>query len=230
MAVSSSVTNVGGMLIVTQVIPQDADDASTLSLQASELAPPAQSQAPPPASPAKKDAGNAVYRQREFPSLGVVQVVIGSLCVLFSLTAISRFLLVHVAFCGGVWFVVSGWLAMAARKRTSVKLMWACLCTNAVSVLLSLGGAAYLSWLLATRWPSHTVCGELLPGEEDAWNRCLSSLHLLNGLLQGLRGLFLTLLLLQAAVCVTLCIFTANAVRTRYRYAPLSLKRDPAST
>ncbi|XP_077383773.1 uncharacterized protein LOC144022660 [Festucalex cinctus] len=231
MAASSTVTNVGGMLIVTQVIPQDAaGDIGAVPQQAAELAPPAQPQAPPPASPsAKKDAGNAACQEGEFPGLGVVQVVIGSLCVLFSLTAISRFLLVHVVFCGGAWFVVSGWLAMASRKRTSVKMMWACLWANAASILLSLGGAAYLIWLLATRWPSRNVCGEQLPGEDDAWSRCLSSLYYLNGVVQGLRGLFLALLLVQAGVCAALCVLSARAVRTRYRYAPISLKRDPTS-
>ncbi|XP_061699668.1 uncharacterized protein LOC133513178 isoform X2 [Syngnathoides biaculeatus] len=58
--------------------------------------------------------------------------------------------------------------------------MWACLLSNAVSVLVSLGGAAYLSWLLATGRPAESVCGDWSAGEGKAWSVCVAKLWLLN--------------------------------------------------
>ncbi|XP_061552261.1 uncharacterized protein LOC133412706 isoform X3 [Phycodurus eques] len=220
MAASSSVTSVGGVLIVTQVIPRDG---SAVPPQADTPAPPADARAAPPASPAKENAKSAAHRRGLIPGLGVVQMVIGLLCVLFGLTGISRFLIEHVAFCGGICFLASGWLAVAARRRTSATLVWACLWSNAVSVLLSLGGAAYLSWLLATGRPAESVCGDRLAGDGKAWSVCVENLWLLDRALSGLRGLFLVVLLLQAAVCAALCVFTAGAIRTRQRYAPITV-------
>ncbi|XP_019719252.1 uncharacterized protein LOC109512160 [Hippocampus comes] len=221
MATSSSVTSVGGMLIVTQVIPQDVGDTKSIPLHSAAAAPTTDEQTTSPALPAKKDGGFADYQRGEIPGLGVVQLVIGSLCVLFSLTAISRFLLVHVAFCLCVWFLVSGWLSLAAHRKTSIRLMWACLWSNVISVLLSLGGIAYLSWLLATSWSSEDVCGEQLFDDSSAWNHCVSNLRLLNSVLQGLRGLVLVLLFLEAGVSLLLCVCITKAIRTRFHYAPI---------
>ncbi|XP_037130910.1 uncharacterized protein LOC119136467 [Syngnathus acus] len=216
MAASSSVTSVGGILIITRVVRQDGGNA--LQRDAAP-APPAH------AGPAEKDPGDADHQRRELQGLGVVQVAVGLLCVLFSLTAISHFLVAHVVFCGGVWFVACGWVTMGARRRTSATLMRVCLWSNAVAILLSLGGVAYLSWLLATRWPSTDVCGLRPDNQYEAWSRCVASLRLLNILVQGLRGLFLLLLLLQAAVCAAICVLTAKAIKTGSRYAPITSKQ-----
>lgn len=58
--------------------------------------------------------------------------------------------------------------------------MWVCLWSNVISVLLSLGGIAYLSWLLATSWSSEDVCGEQLFDDPSAWGHCVRNLRLLN--------------------------------------------------
>ncbi|XP_051921642.1 uncharacterized protein LOC127600842 [Hippocampus zosterae] len=221
MATSSSVTSVGGMLIVTQVIPQDVGDTKSMPLRPADAAPPTDEQATPPALPTKKDAGFADYQRGEIPGLGVVQLVIGSLCVLFSLTAISRFLLAHVAFCLCVWFLVSGWLSLAAHRKPSIRLIWACLWSNVISVLLSLAGFAYLSWLLATSWSSRHVCGEQLFDDPSAWGHCVGNLRLLNRVLQGLRGLIMALLFMEAGVCLMICVRVTKEIRTRFHYAPI---------
>ncbi|XP_061552260.1 uncharacterized protein LOC133412706 isoform X2 [Phycodurus eques] len=218
MAASSSVTSVGGVLIVTQVIPRDG---SAVPPQADTPAPPADARAAPPASPAKENAKSAAHRRGLIPGLGVSACA--PQCVKMERQTRTSFVCAGCPDGHRLAFLASGWLAVAARRRTSATLVWACLWSNAVSVLLSLGGAAYLSWLLATGRPAESVCGDRLAGDGKAWSVCVENLWLLDRALSGLRGLFLVVLLLQAAVCAALCVFTAGAIRTRQRYAPITV-------
>lgn len=71
MAATSSVTSVGGMLIVTQVIPQDVGDTKSMPPCPAAAAPPTDEQPTSPAHPAKKDAGFADYQRGEIPGLAV---------------------------------------------------------------------------------------------------------------------------------------------------------------
>ncbi|XP_057690355.1 uncharacterized protein LOC130914836 [Corythoichthys intestinalis] len=205
MAASSSITSVGGMLIVTQVIPQDGN---AVPLQSHVGTDP--SDAPAPPAPAQKAEGSSARRRGELSGLGAVQMVIAVLCVLFGSTGISHFLMPHLAFFGGAYLLASGGLAAAAEKRTSVTLRRACVWANTVAVLLSLGGVAYLSWLLAVSRPAQNVCGDPLDGEEELWRDCAHGLWMLDGLVNGLRGLFLVLLVLQAAVSAAVRVLAAK--------------------
>lgn len=45
--------------------------------------------------------------------------------------------------------------------------------------------------------------------------------------LQGLRGLVLVLLFLEAGVCVMLCVRITKEIRTRFHYAPIMVRRHP---
>ncbi|XP_054638320.1 high affinity immunoglobulin epsilon receptor subunit beta-like [Dunckerocampus dactyliophorus] len=211
---SSSVTTVGGLVIVTQVIPQD-ETSIPLQTPGSTAA-----QAPPPVSPTNMDEAPKTDLQGALPGLGAVQVAIGLLCVLFSLIAtFSPYLMLHVAFCGGVSFVVSGCLAVAARRRAAVTPMWACLVSNGISVLLSLMGVAYLCLLLSGAHPSEGICGSL---SKENW--CVSRLWVLDMVLAGLDGLFLVLLVLQGCVSVAACVFAAIGIRQHRRYTALTIE------
>ncbi|CAJ1061244.1 membrane-spanning 4-domains subfamily A member 4A [Xyrichtys novacula] len=118
---STSVTTVGGLVVVTQVIPQSE---KAIPLQAADTiqAPPPAAPAPPsqPAAPTKIDDMTATFLRAGPQSLGIVQIFIGLLCLLFSLTALfSPVLLGHAPLCLAVTFVVSGSVTVSAAKRTS---------------------------------------------------------------------------------------------------------------
>ncbi|XP_077454642.1 uncharacterized protein LOC144073018 isoform X2 [Stigmatopora argus] len=207
MAASSSVTSVGGMLVVTQVIPRDGN--SVPPPKHGEMEPPGQ-------APEAEDAEKSPVRRRgELSGLGAVQVVVALLCVLFGLTGISPYLAPHLAFCAGVCLLASGGLALAAERRMDTMRMRACLWFNAAAVPVSLVGAAYLVWLLAAVSPAVSVCGPLLREDyREAWYDCLRDLRPLNVVVEGLRGLFLVLLVLQAGVSVATSILASRAIKT----------------
>nr|XP_046256204.1 membrane-spanning 4-domains subfamily A member 4A isoform X3 [Scatophagus argus] len=179
---STSVTKIGGVVVVTQVLPQDETSIPLQAAAAVTQAPPPAKQAPPPAKQAppqakqgppsantKMDDMTAAFLRGEPQSLGVVQIFIGVLCILFSLTAAcSQILILHAPFCLAVAFVISGSLAVAAARRTSVRL---------VSVY-------------------------------------------------GLLGLLLVLLVLHVCVAVTVCVFSAKAVRRHSRYTRITVEVD----
>lgn len=221
---SSSITTVGGLVIVTQVIPQDETALPLQTAGTCQQAPPQSAWTPTPPSPNKMDDMAATYLQGEPQGLGVVQIVIGLLCILFSLTAlISQFLMVHAVFGGAVIFVVSGSLTVAARRRTSATLVWMSLMSNAISVLLSLGGVACLCWLLSAGLPSQQYCSRTFGYivTDNQLTSCSQKLRVLNVVLFGLRSLFLVLLVLQVCVAVAGCVFAGKAVRRHDRYAPI---------
>ncbi|XP_061884861.1 uncharacterized protein LOC133635644 isoform X2 [Entelurus aequoreus] len=213
---SSSVAKLGGLVIVTQVIPQDQ-----ASIQLQTPGGGAAEETSTPVSPSKMedDVPKANLEGAVLLGLGVVQVVIGLLSVLFSLTAAyPRFLTLHVAFCGGVLFVISGWMAALSRRRVSSARMWACLSLNAISVLFSLGGMAYLGWVLASGPISEQLCDD---PDRDNW--CVGQLWPLDVLVSGLRGFFLVLLILQACVAVAACVLATMGIRQLYRYVPITV-------
>ncbi|XP_020566191.1 membrane-spanning 4-domains subfamily A member 6A [Oryzias latipes] len=223
---STSVTTIGELMVITQVIPRDA---SSISLQTpgntEQQAPPPEVKAPPTSFKAaiKKDT----FARREPQGLGVVQIFIGLLSVLFSLTPLLSPLLIHYAPFGvGLFFVVSGSLAVASGRRPSVRLARASLLTNSFSALLGLAGAIYDCFLL-TAVPSVLSCGDPSqtgPQSGDEWTRrCLSYHRTLDSVLYGILGVVLVLLVLQVCVCVTVCVLAGRAIR-RHK---LSITAEP---
>lgn len=243
---STSITTIGGVVVVTQVIPQDETSIplqTAATTTTTTQAPPPVTQAPPPRSAplTKKDDMTAAFLQGEPQGLGLVQIFIGLVCVLFSLTAVySKILIVHAPFCVAIAFVVSGSLAVAARRATSVRLVWAALVWNLFSAVLSLGGVAYLCWLLSDGPPSQQFCRDKTLVETrstlDEWTTCTHKMWRLDVVLFGLRGLLLVLLVLQVCVVVTVCVFSSKAIG-RYardardaRDAPIVVVVDDGST
>lgn len=230
---STSVTTLGGVVVVTQVIPKEE---SGIQLQAANQAPPPPTQATPSATQApsvppssKVDVMTAAFLKGEPLSLGVVQIFIGLLCIIFSVTAaFSHTLMGHAPFCLAAIFLVSGSLAVAAARRTSVGLVCACLVWNLVSILLGLGGVAYACWLLADRAPSHRLCdtnasGGFAPTDAEK-RKCSEKLELVDVCVYGLLGLLLVLLVLQVCVTVTICVYSGRALRRRGRYDHITVE------
>ncbi|XP_076592653.1 membrane-spanning 4-domains subfamily A member 4A isoform X1 [Chaetodon auriga] len=235
----TSITKIGGVVVVTQVIPQDAASIPLQTSATATQAPPSVAQTTPtatqaPPATAKVDDMTATFLRGEPRSLGVVQIFIGLLCFLFSLTAIfSEMLILHAPLSLAVSFVVSGSLAVAAGRRTSVRLVWACLLWNVVSVLLGLAGVAYVCWLLADRSPAERFCdaeswGAIVPTADER-THCLYKMWMLNVSVYGPLGVLLVLLVLQVCVTVTVCVFSGKAIRRRDRYTPIMVEVDDSS-
>nr|XP_020474509.1 membrane-spanning 4-domains subfamily A member 4A-like [Monopterus albus]XP_020474511.1 membrane-spanning 4-domains subfamily A member 4A-like [Monopterus albus] len=218
---STSITTVGGVRIVTQVIPKDETSIVLQSATQNDL-PPA------PTSPAKTDDMRDAVLRGEPQGLGVVQIFIGLLCILFSLTAVfSRALMAHVPFGLAITFVVSGSLAMAAGRRTSVGLVWASLVSNVISVMIGLVGVAYVCWLLAVRVVSKQICGTGASIYSYDWeNPCIRSIQYLDEIMYGLHGILLVLLVLQVCVSITMCVLSGRELRHHNLYSPVRVKVD----
>ncbi|MED6294748.1 hypothetical protein CHARACLAT_024275 [Characodon lateralis] len=239
---STSVTTVGGVVIVTQIIPKD-DLSIPLQTPAN---PTAQAQHPVPKTlprPSTKEGKEDIFLRGEPQALGVIQIFIGMLCVLFSLMVLfSKALILYAPFSLGVLFVVSGSLALAAGRRTSAALVWVSLVSNGFSVLLSLAGVIYNCLLLASGPPSKIFCDyqtsnihfkalNITSRAVSAWEqRCPGELWRLDELLYGLLGVFLVLLVLQVCVSVTVCVLSGRIIRSYKCYYPLVVKGDDNSS
>ncbi|RVE63308.1 hypothetical protein OJAV_G00164400 [Oryzias javanicus] len=180
-----------------------------------QQAPPTEVIAPPTPSKVVDKTDSDVCREPQ--GLGVVQIFIGLLSVLFSLTPLlSPRLIHHAPFGFGLSFVVSGSLAVASGRRASVRLVWASLLTNAFSVLLGLAGVVYDCMLLSAV-PSDVFCNsppQTGPLPQGDWSRrCHDHLWALDSLLYGVLGVVLVLLVLQVCVCINVCVLAGRAIR-----------------
>lgn len=230
----TTITRVGGVVVLTQVIPQNDSSIPLETTAAAAQTPPTGPQAPPQvtkAPPTKLDSLAAALRQGEQQGLGVVQIFVGVLCVLFSLTgAYSPILLVHTPLCLAATFVVSGSLALAARRRASVRLVWVSLVWNILSVVVALVGVAYVCWLLADHRPSVRFCESVISRNvsisDSVWIRCLQDLWRLNAVVLASLGVLLVLLVLQVCVSITVCVFSARGIRLHRLYTPIKVGSD----
>ncbi|KAK5620660.1 hypothetical protein CRENBAI_020813 [Crenichthys baileyi] len=237
---STSVTTVGGVVIVTQVIPKD-DLSIPLQTPANPTAQALHPVPKTPPRPSMKEGKEDIFLRGEPQALGVVQIFIGMLCVLFSLLVLfSKALILCAPFGLGVLFVVSGSLALAAGRRTSAALVWVSLVSNGFSVLLSLAGVIYNCLLLASAPLSKIFCDyqtsnihfkALQSRAASEWEqRCPGELWTLDELLYGLLGVFLVLLVLQVCVSVTVCVLSGRIIRSYKSYSPLVVKGDDNSS
>ncbi|GAA6232410.1 membrane-spanning 4-domains subfamily A member 4A-like [Lates japonicus] len=169
--------------------------------------------------PAKMDDKTATFLRGQPHELGVVQIFIGVLCILLSLTAaFSPMLILHAALSLAVAFLASGSVTVAAGRRTSVRLVWASLVLNLISVLISLAGVAYVCWMLAGPPLSNVICGGL--------DGCVGRFWVLNVAIYGLLSLFLILLVLQTCVAVTVCVFSGKTLRRHNLGPPVMVRVD----
>ncbi|XP_031164214.1 membrane-spanning 4-domains subfamily A member 4A [Sander lucioperca] len=221
---STSITTVGEVTVVTQVFPKGEAFATK------QAPPPSTKQAPPPDPASKMDDMTAAFLRGAPHVLGVIQIFIGLLCVLFSLTAVfSPLLILHAPLCLSAIFVISGSLAVAAGRRTSVGLVRACLVWNLLSVVVGLVGVAYLCWLLADGPPpSQRLCDpDAFSGFEPSYQQflnCIGQMRILDVSVYGPLGSLLVLLVLQVCVVVTVCVFSCRALGRRHSSAPIMVE------
>ncbi|XP_067252642.1 membrane-spanning 4-domains subfamily A member 4A [Chanodichthys erythropterus] len=190
---SSMTTEANGVRVVTHVIPLEE---KMESLEASLV---------------KKEKSNLPPKTRMFLkgkplSLGLVQVFTG--LVIMTLCTVSLLAgMLHADFVVflGLPFVISGFVTIAAHKKSSLALIKATLAMNVICVLLAAAGTGYFSWELSIR-----------PGEDpcnggDYWS-CSHIFRRFNELMDGVKGLLLVLSFLQLCMCISLSIFSGRAI------------------
>lgn len=222
---ATSMTKVGGVVVITQVIHQDQ---ASIPLQTSPQATPTSTPVAPPAkrllppAPAKLDELSLAFLRGGPQALGVVQIIVGLLCVAFGLrAAFSPLLMLHAPLCLAITFVVSGSLTLAALRRTSVSSVWATAASNVVSALLGLVGVAYVCFLITRYRPAQLFCqdetwGDVTPTDRER-SDCLWKISLLDASEYGSLGILVVLLVLQVCVSITSSVFSALAIRRHGR-------------
>lgn len=236
---SSTVTRVGGVVIVTQVIPQSeqnavalkdtpkAPEATTTDTQAPPTdmheAPSSVTEAPPP-TPEKMDAMTTTFLKGEPVIMGVFQLFLGLVCFLFSLSStFHRILLLHAPVSASALFVVAGAMTLIASKSVSQFSVRMAAGWSVLSSVLSAGGVAYLSWLLAGPRPTERLCDEL------DYEQCVNfnyGLWSLDSMVMGLQGLFLVLMTLQLVFSLTVSCFSIKAAQ----HSPLQMLLSDAES
>ncbi|XP_035861703.1 membrane-spanning 4-domains subfamily A member 4A-like [Sander lucioperca] len=223
------------MTVVTQVFPKGEAFATKQAPPPStkQAPPPSTKQAPPPDPASKMDDMTAAFLRGAPHVLGVIQIFIGLLCVLFSLTAVfSPVLILHAPLCLSAIFVISGSLTVAAGRRTSVGLVRACLVWNLLSVVVGLVGVAYLCWLLADGPPpsqrlcdtlTQSACWPVHPQLQQQTKNCYEKMKWLDVSVYGPLGSLLVLLL-QVCVVVTVCVFSCRALGRCHSSAPIMVE------
>ncbi|CAL9706072.1 unnamed protein product [Knipowitschia caucasica] len=209
---SASITRVGGVIVVTQVIPQSEQNAVLL-----EAPPPDVTQAPP--SPREKmDKMAAEFHRGEPLIMGVFQLVLGLVFVLFSLTAaVHKTLLMHIPASSCVLFVFAGFVTLKAAKTTTPFHVRLAAGWSVLSSLLCVVGVAYVSWLLSWPRPSERLCEGL------DYDKCFQTgLWMLDVLVPALLVCVMVLLLLQFSFSVTVSTFSIRAARQRPLESDLS--------
>uniref|UniRef100_H3CL03 Uncharacterized protein n=1 Tax=Tetraodon nigroviridis TaxID=99883 RepID=H3CL03_TETNG len=228
---ATSLTKVGGVVVITQVIHQDQ---ASIPLQTPPRAtpPPATPTSTPaaPPAPSKLDELRVAFLQGGPQALGVSQIMVGLVCVAFALrAAFSPLLVLHAALGLAVAFVVSGSLTLAALRRTSVSSVWTAALSNGISALVGLVGVAYLGFLMASYRPAKLFCddatwGDVTPTDTERRD-CLWKISLLDVSEYGSLGVLLVLLVLQVCVSITVSVFSARAIRRRGRTATAARSR-----
>lgn len=216
---STSITRIGGMMVVTQVIPRE-ESSIQLQYPAPTTQMPAQATTLTPApapTPAKTDGMKPSLLQGEPQCLGVIQIFIGVLCMLYSINAVFS-LLLYAPFCLAFVFVFAGALTLAAHRKNSIGLVGYALVWNLMGVVVGVAGVAFLCWQLASGRPTAQFCESTTMGSSPPLevDKCIRRLRLLDVVVFGLRGLLLVLLVLQVCVATTAAVFSCKAI-SRHR-------------
>lgn len=199
---STSITNSNGLVVVTQVFPQEEfvkckDKTQKVPLQI-------------PVSEMTK-----MFLRGQPQSLGIVQIFIGILFIMVSLTAlISPTRSDQAPLFIGVTFVLSGSLSVAAREGKSLGLIRATMALNIISALASLAGIGYLCMLMATI-SEDNMCGSSSYDPRNynsPRNQCQRMMREINRLMRGIWGLMLVLTVLEACVSITGSVFSGKAI------------------
>ncbi|KAM9405789.1 membrane-spanning 4-domains subfamily A member 4A isoform 1-T2 [Salvelinus alpinus] len=220
---STSITTVNGVVVVTQVFTLAESGKASVPLL--NVTPQIQSE--PPAVPmltTKVSEMTRVFLQVQPQSLGIVQIVLGLVCMVVSLSALlTPILYDQFPLFMGVAFVLSGSLTVAARKGTRLSLIKGTLAVNVVSVLVALAGVAYICMLLTVKhedgFCTETDDNYTSDSDQNRIQECTIMVRTLYTVLNGVKGLLLVLTVMELCVALTVCVFSGKAIHLRGYYS-----------
>lgn len=194
---SSITTEANGVRVVTHVIPLEEKMESPESDLKASLVKQEKSNLPPK---------TRMFLRGKPLSLGLVQVFTGLIIMtLCTVTLLVGMLHADIVVFLGLPFVISGFVAIAAHKRSSPALIKATLAMNVICVLLAAAGTGYFSWELSIR-PGNDPCNN-----GNYWT-CANMFWRFHNLMDGVRGLLLVLSFLQLCMSISLSIFSGRAI------------------
>ncbi|MBN3322299.1 M4A8 protein, partial [Atractosteus spatula] len=181
---ASSVTTDNGTVIVTQVYPQSQGSLPAGVPNSSSLSAPLQK-----------------FLNGEPKALGAVQITVGLLSIFSGvvMTQENGFfaLLTGIPFWGGLMFIASGALSVAAEKKLSFPLLRASLSMNITSTITAGFGIIIYSLDLVLFYHSYSRVSTCV---------VLSVLH------SAIKGILLVFTILEFAITISTSAFTCNAV------------------
>ncbi|KAJ3598514.1 hypothetical protein NHX12_002025 [Muraenolepis orangiensis] len=223
---SSTITNVNGMVVVTQVFPKAA------SGQGEGPDPPGKRHpGPDPGypyyAPAKVSEMTAAFLRGQPQSLGIVQIIVGLLCLSSGFIGLlAPSFMIQLPLLASVTFVVSGAVAVAARRGTNINMscetnekdaecvagvclqIKATLGLHVLSAVVSLAGMCFLPWLLVTQAFQPQLC----PTFHNQDNCRNNMLWRLTNALSSVWGMVLFLTVSEFCMAVSLCVFSGRAL------------------
>ncbi|KAJ3598510.1 hypothetical protein NHX12_002021 [Muraenolepis orangiensis] len=205
---SSTITNVNGMVVVTQVFPKAA------SGQGEGPDPPGKRHpGPDPGypyyAPAKVSEMTAAFLRGQPQSLGIVQIIVGLLCLSSGFIGLlAPSFMIQLPLLASVTFVVSGAVAVAARRGTNINMIKATLGLHVLSAVVSLAGMCFLPWLLVTQAFQPQLC-PTFHNQDNCRNNMLWGL---TTALSSVWGMVLFLTVSEFCMAVSLCVFSGRAL------------------
>ncbi|XP_052000311.1 membrane-spanning 4-domains subfamily A member 4A [Xyrauchen texanus] len=192
---SSMTTTANGVTVVTHIIPIEE---KTLDLEASFVDP--EKPSLPPTT--------RMFLKGKPLSLGLVQVFTGLVIMaLCSITLVINTLPAEIIFALGLPFVISGSVAIVAHSRSNLTLIKATLSMSVICAVVAVGGICYFSWMLSIRPEEDPSCNG-----ESYWSCQYMRWRFIN-LMDGVKGILLSLSFLELCVCITLSVISGRAIR-----------------
>ncbi|XP_030077328.1 membrane-spanning 4-domains subfamily A member 4A [Microcaecilia unicolor] len=192
-----TVTGANGMVVVTQILPSTGQHAVQMGPNALQN------------TPCQFPEALQKFFKGEPKALGVVQILIGIIQIFFGILLAANapylFVVSAVPFWGGLIFIISGSLSVAAQNHANICLVKGSLGMNIVSSL-----AAFVGIII--------ICIDLgfviyinIPCQRDDV-LCYRRVYAFLAVIPGIEGILLVLLLLELCISISTSAFGCKAV------------------
>lgn len=199
---ASTVATTNGMVIFTQVFPQDSPQAQALTGKVND----------PPTSKIPEHLQQ--FLKGEPQALGTTQIMIGITCIIFGVAlAIQQVTFVIYAglpFWTSLLFIISGSVAVAAARNPNTCLIKSTLGLNVISAIIASINLIMYSIDIGND-PRHYMPPCDQQGMENYYYGCAYSQQTVVDSIQCLKALLLVFTLLEFCIAVSLSVFGCKA-------------------
>ncbi|MFT7805205.1 membrane-spanning 4-domains subfamily A member 4A-like [Arapaima gigas] len=208
---STSVTKVNGLVVVTQIFPEGEGSKDSIAMTPAFP----KVHVAPAAEPEYKVPVLAMTRQflRGQPKpLGTVQICIGFVTMAIGLIGFLTSFNGLTAFVTGGVYGISGIVTVASSKGISAGLIKGTLAMNLLSVVTAVAGVVFFCMALTVH-PEIITCPRVeIPGYYSNFWECEVLSFRYMSVLYGIKGLLLSMAVLEASIALTVCVFSFKAI------------------